>query len=131
MAKQNQILDIAIRFLDKDFHRNKMIAIVEKNGNILSIGTNNMDKSHTCYFNGEFDKAVHAEYAAIKKAPYTIGTNIYIFRFLKDGGLANSRPCPDCRELIIKSKIRRIIYAKDSEIVVEKRYVEEVDGKLL
>lgn len=115
----------AMKFFTKSkkvVHGNKynILAVIEKNGNILSTGINRMKKTHPQYFNGEFDRGIHAEFDAIRKLSRSAlkGASIYVFRF-SSTGLAMSRPCDHCMDLLMEKGLKKLIYVNEkSEIEV-------------
>lgn len=114
MCKHKRLKNIAHKNCDFSDKQN-MVAVVERGGNVISIGYNDMSRSHPAYFNGEHDKGIHAEYAALRQTNNTEGANIHIFYFRKNGDLGNSKPCPDCMEEIKKSGIQKIFYIDNGE----------------
>jgi len=110
----------AMRFMERTEMPNQrcnVIAVIEKNGNIVTIGINNMRHTHPVYYNGEYDKAVHAEFDAIRKTAKRtlIGSTMYIFRFTASG-LGSSKPCQDCMNLIIENEIKRIVFFEEGRL---------------
>lgn len=126
MPKHNKILSFAKKKINKNLNKINTLAVIESSGRIISSAQNDMSKSHTVFFNGHHCKAIHAEFAAIRKTANPEGTNIYIFRFLKNGGLGNSKPCSNCMRLIIENKIRTITYYDGKQIVTTKPKIENV-----
>jgi deoxycytidylate deaminase len=117
MSKHTRIKRVAEKLGGNADSRYNVVAIVEKSGNVLSIGRNNT-KTHPAYFNGEFDKGIHAEFDAIKNAPYEqlSKANIHIFYFKKDGSLGDSEPCDYCKETILRSGISKAYFYKGSKL---------------
>lgn len=105
----------AVEFIDKQ----NLVAIVEKGGNILSIGTNDMARTHPSYYENGYDRGIHAEYDALRKADCS-GANLYVFYFKKEGGLGNSKPCRKCYNQIRDSGISRVFYVEDGDVICEK-----------
>jgi deoxycytidylate deaminase len=126
-GKFERILRTATKHKPED-NRQNMIAIVEKGGNIISVGSNNMECTHPVYFNGEHDKCVHAEFNALRQIKHTgdygrkynkvaDGCNMYVFYFKRSGGLGDSKPCEHCYDEIKKSGINRIYYIKEGTLI--------------
>ena len=95
---------------------NHMCAILDKNGRILSLGSN-------CY-NLQIDVTEHAEVQAFRKLIEKIGRNnrkitIDVLVIRTTGG--NSKPCDECikrmYELSIRFKIRNVFYTNDSYFI--------------
>ena len=118
MAKAERIKEFAEKVVDLDRSRHNVIAVIEKGGNILAVGFNNMEKSHPVYFKGEYDLGVHAEYDALRQVQHTDLSNasMYIFYFRRDGVLGNSKPCEDCQAKIDESGIGKVFYVEDGEV---------------
>lgn len=61
-----------------------------------------------------FQSSIHAEVDAISKLVRqkrgAEGATITIIRYLKDDSFGMSKPCPKCREAIIKAGIKKINY---------------------
>ena len=102
--------------MSSPFHQklksNHMCAILDKNGKILSFGSN-------CY-NLKIDTTEHAEVQALRKLIERIGRNdrkitIDILVIRTTGG--NSKPCDECitrmYELSQRFKIRNIFYTNE------------------
>ena len=120
MCKKERLANSAKKEVDFSKQQFNLVAIIEKGGRILSIGTNNMTKSRTAYFNGDFDKGTHAEFNAISLIKNAKDADIHIFRFKRDGSYGDSKPCQHCMREIKKSGIKRIFYWEDSKQKVEK-----------
>jgi tRNA(Arg) A34 adenosine deaminase TadA len=82
---------------------------------ILSIGHNSRIKTHPIekkFQNHSGITPLHAEKAAIIRAMNRYGDEIlkdcdlYVLRVLKNGNIANSKPCPSCQEFIKVVKIK-------------------------
>ena len=102
--------------MSSPFHKklksNHMCAILDKNGKILSFGSN--------YYNLKIDITEHAEVQAFRKLIERIGRNnrkitIDVLVIRTTGG--NSKPCEDCisrmYELSQRFKIRNIFYTNE------------------
>lgn len=121
MANADRYIKLAAKNINNDSNNKvNMVAIIVKGGRVLSIGHNNMKKSHSVFFNGSHCKAVHAEFAAIREAKYTKDANMYVFRLLKRGGIGISKPCSDCMDLIRDKGIRNITYYDGTKIITER-----------
>ena len=121
MCKAQRMANVALRGLTFSKGNNyNLVAIVERGGGILSIGFNDMVRTHPEYYNGKHDKGIHAEYAALKQAADPNGANLHIFRFRKNGTLGDSRPCPDCYRRIISYGVKKIFYTENGVQVRER-----------
>lgn len=122
MCKKERMLLAAFKEVDLERNRHNLIAILEKGGNILAIGKNDMSKSHPAYFNGSYDKSIHAEYAALRQVREADGANLFVFYFKRAGGLGNSKPCRECYDLISNRGINKVFYIKDGKFKQETLY---------
>lgn len=116
MAKEERIINIARAILDYNDKQN-MIAVIVKSGSVLAIGQNCMSRTHPVYFNGEYDKGIHAEYDALRKVRHQdIGNaKMYVLYFKKDSTLGNSKPCTDCKRMIEESGIGSVFYIEEDK----------------
>lgn len=93
------------------------VAVIVQGGNIISIGTNNMLKSHPVHFRAHknFDRGVHAEFDALRRVKHQElkSAKMYVIRFKKDGTLGNSKPCKECSEYISQTSIGKVYYIED------------------
>lgn len=114
MAAPERFLRIASALVDVEDNRYNLIAIVVQGGSILSIGINDMDRTHPVYFqqHAGHDHGIHAEYDAIRKLKGADLTDakMYVFRFRKDGLLGDSKPCRHCRKILKEAKLGRVFY---------------------
>jgi cytidine deaminase len=53
------------------------------------------------------EKRAHAEARVVRKLDY--GSEVYVVRILRDGTLANARPCSDCQAAM--RRVKRIYYS--------------------
>jgi len=86
----------------------KMGSVIVRGSKVISVGTNNI-KTHPR--SPHPFKSLHAEMAAILLTKQDLkGCELYVFRELKNGKLALSRPCEYCWELIYASGIKEVHY---------------------
>lgn len=108
---KEQFFQLARKVAQKSPSRFKIGAVItSKKGKVLSIGWNNMRKTHPkCFTYGNF---LHAEIDALLGLDYkeTKKGIVYIFRETAHGELANSRPCETCYEAIRQSGIKKMYY---------------------
>lgn len=122
MSRTDRTLRLAKKVVSSAYRQN-MVAIITKGNKVVVSSLNNMNKTHPASFNGDYSRCIHAEISAIHRAANasgTIGTDIYIWRFLKSGVLGNSKPCKNCMDAIKKAKIRCMTYYHNGEILTEK-----------
>lgn len=66
----------------------------------------------------------HAEIATLKKIRYLdidfSKVEVYTYRELKNGHVANSRPCPSCMKFIKDLRIKKIYYTTDDGYAEER-----------
>lgn len=102
--------DLAKKLSKKSTYRFQMGAVIVKGARIFGVGFNNSKKSHPKARN-EFS-TTHAELSAIISAGWdnAKGSDIYIYRELKDGSPAKAAPCTHCYALLNEVGIRNIYY---------------------
>lgn len=101
--------------------------IVNKRGNLLSIGKNSYSKTHPYQkrlsekFNNPHKCFLHAEIAAIIRCKnHKKAYKMIITRFDSKGNYALSKPCVICQEAIKLSNIKYIEYSTKNGYVLEK-----------
>lgn len=104
--------NLAKKLSQKSNHRFQIGAVVTNKKSVLGIGFNNARKTHT-KSTTDFN-TIHAELSAILSTRREMldGCDIYIFRALADGSLANSYPCRHCLTLIRSVGIKTIYFTK-------------------
>lgn len=86
--------------------------ITTKKNQVISVGFNNMNKTHpSCKHT--YNNCLHAEIHALIGVDYesTKRGNAYVYRETKDGKLANSKPCPACSQALKLAGIRNVYYS--------------------
>ena len=106
-----KFFDLAKKVSKLSNHKHHKIgSVITRGSKVISVGTN-MLKTHprsTHPF-----KSLHAEMAAILLAKQDVkDCELYVFREIKDGTLALSRPCQYCRELISESGIKEVHFTR-------------------
>lgn len=114
---KNKLLEIGyfrlarIESLKVNFRARIGAALVKKN-KVVSIGRNKPQKTHPmmCKFN-KF-KRLHAEIDACIGIDRNFVTDsvMYTYRELKDGTLANSKPCETCQFLLKELGVKKVYY---------------------
>lgn len=92
-------------------HRDHRIgAVIVKKNRVVSLSFNRM-RSHPRATNPF--RSIHAELGAIIKADHMDldGATIYVYRQLKDGSPAISKPCQYCHAAIKEAGISEVIYS--------------------
>ena len=89
-----------------------MAAIVVRGGIPISFGFNKK---------GYRGGSIHAEVDALNKLRWqkrgAKDSNIYIYRFLADGGYGIAKPCDNCMETIRKFGVKRIFYSDYGQLM--------------
>lgn len=88
--------------------------ITDKRGRIVSTAQNSYTKTHTLMAKtskklGLEKEFCHAEQLALVRARGK-GYKLTVVRIHADGTIANSEPCPVCKELIAQSQIKVVEY---------------------
>jgi tRNA(Arg) A34 adenosine deaminase TadA len=105
---------------NKSFHA----AILTYKDYIVSVGIN----KETCNDDlavGWTHKKVHAEFMCVRRfrrynSIKTIGRlTLYSLRFLKDGHLANAKPCRVCGLMLSRNSPKRVIYSSSEGELIE------------
>lgn len=104
-------------FSDRNY---KVCALIVKNGNLISYGTNKIMSDPKGYFNC----SIHAELNALLKSPGNLkNARILVYRFRRvDGSLAVSKPCINCQAEIAKAEVGYAIYLDKSNLVCKASY---------
>jgi len=95
MCRKTRFLKVARKKAKEGDYIYRLGAVVVRGGKILSIASNT--------------RKGHAEVNAIKQASKTEGADIYVTRHTPTG-MAMSKPCNNCMEVIKAAGIRRIYY---------------------
>jgi deoxycytidylate deaminase len=82
--------------------------VVDKRGHIIGQGYNVM-KTHPK--SNSYERRIHAEFAAILACnASTEGCTIYVYRGMKNGSMACSKPCQYCLKMLKQYGIKDIYY---------------------
>ena len=108
---------IAVKIAQSSVFKQRVGAVVAKNGRILAIACNAVRHKQ-----GTFKKAwinsLHAEQAAMLQVDCK-GADLYVVRLLKNGELSNACPCLSCRDMIFKKGIRNVYYSNEYGDIVK------------
>lgn len=114
--REKAFLSVARYFAIKSKSKKKHGAVMVKSGRVVGTGYNK-DRNSPFVVSPEHIKphcSRHAEFEAIKEAgDNAMGAVLYVARVNKQGQDRNSKPCYLCEEVIIKNKIKKVIYTKD------------------
>ena len=120
----DRVKDLAKKVsLTSDHHSHKIGAVITKGKAVLAARSNWLFKTHPVYNKINELKTLHAEASAILSARHKNdlqGATIIVYRDLKNGSLANARPCDDCQKLMRAYGIKKMIYTKDNIWMEEK-----------
>ena len=115
--------------LKNDLNYHHHYSGIYRNGKKLYIGCNHLRNSYNneciCY-------STHAEmdvlHKVLKKCKNNFKDNIdlsdysiVVVRFGKDGNLRNSRPCNHCLEVMVRYRIKKILYSKDDGTIANEK----------
>lgn len=90
-------------------------AVIAKGSRVLSIGINSK-KTHPR--SKKPGHTIHAELSALVAAGSSVkGATLYSARVMRNGKLANSKPCDFCSTLLHEAGIRKIVYFNGAEMV--------------
>jgi deoxycytidylate deaminase len=114
--RERAFLSVARYFAAKSKSRKMHGAVIVKSGSVVGTGYNK-DRNNPFIVSPEHIKphcSRHAEFEAIKEAgENAVGAVLYVARVNRHGQDRNSKPCYLCEEVIIKNKIKKVIYTKD------------------
>lgn len=110
-----KIVSLARAASKKSDHNDHQLgcAIFDSKGRVYSASPNFQFKTHPVYDRISPLRTLHAEAAAILKIRHKTNFSklqLLVYRELKDGSLANSKPCSGCMELIKLYGIKQIWY---------------------
>jgi len=96
----------------KSTSRFRVGCVLAKGGRILSVGRNDMGKSHPQIRAYSSFAHLHAEVdACLGLRPYDVlGADAYVYRILADEKPAMAKPCDMCRAVLKKMGIKRVFY---------------------
>lgn len=105
--------EIAKKMSYKADYCHKIGAVVVYKNRPIGFGFNQPFKTNT-KSNNPFH-TTHAELSAILNAGDCRGASIYIYREVKDGTKANSKPCKFCQQLIKQAGIKKVYYTDNDQ----------------
>ncbi len=114
----NRHARLASTIAAKSPSRFRLGAVLVKRNRVLSVGWNNMSKSHPLqqkYCDHDHALGLHAEVHSCLgvSLPELNGANMYVARVLRDGTLALAKPCRVCQRFLISVGIRKVTYTTD------------------
>lgn len=129
--REIQYFDTAKEFSKYSNHdKYSLGAVIVKDGKILSSGFNNK-KSHPLqkkynkfrgFKNDHLNHFLHAEIHALSKVQdkNLSGSQIFVYRNMKDGNNGMSRPCKGCMQAIKDFGITDVYYSTENGLAFEK-----------
>ena len=120
MINKQQILNIGffnlarIQSLKVNF-RARIGAVLVKKGKPINVGQNKPYKTHPFIRKYHKHKTIHAEIDTIIGLDRHLvnGSNLYVYREISNGDLANSKPCEMCMKILKDLGLRRIYYTHE------------------
>ena len=116
---KKKIHDTAIFAAKLSCNTFRLGAVIFKGDKVISFGTNS-SKSHPIvkeYSRDENKIYIHAEIHAILKAKDEVkDADLLVIRLNKNDELCMAKPCDVCKQLIIDSNIRNIVYSGEKGI---------------
>ena len=105
---------MARRLAKKANYTHQLGAVVVKKNRPIGFGFNEPHRTHP-KSNNPFN-TIHAELAATLGLSYDElkGAEIYVYRELKGGKMAMSRPCKHCMLLLKLANIKKVYYTSDT-----------------
>ncbi len=110
---KSKFFDLAKTISTRSDHHSHLIGcVITKKNRVVSVGFNQMkthSKAPSPY------RFLHAEAHAILGTPLSDlkGATVYVYRELKDGSPAMSRPCSYCLEMLRTVGIKKICFTND------------------
>lgn len=111
-------LQLAKKAALKSKFKKKPVGAAYINGSKIIVGANSL-KTSPLSASTRF-KRIHAEMTVLKKLEVPASGSLFIYRETKDGNLAMAKPCKACMDLIIKFRIKWIIYSTQSGFIKER-----------
>lgn len=105
-----KMFQLAQRISQKSPSRFKLGCIIAKRNKVITVGFNNMDKSHPK--TKDPWKNIHAEFHALigLSKNDSKGCTAYVYRETKDGKTANAKPCQTCEAALKLAGIKKVYY---------------------
>lgn len=112
----NHLIEIAIKAANKSKYKQKVGAVLIKNGKIISIGYNQIRHQSSIVVNhwvGSLHAEIHCIINAIKKidSDKIKGSTMIVVRVMKNGKLGLALPCKDCYSVIENFEIKKVIFS--------------------
>ena len=91
-----------------DYKSYKLGSVIVKNNRIVGMGFNK-DRTHPK--SNSWDHYIHAELSAILNAGEECqGSDIYVYRENRIGEISPSKPCVNCKKLIVAAGIKNVYF---------------------
>lgn len=111
-----KLFELAKRVSLKSPSRFKLGCILVDKSRVVSVGFNNMHKSHPKI--KTYGNFIHAETHCLLGLSYqeTKGKTLYVYRADRWGNTANSKPCPVCYETMKIAGIKHLFYSIKGDV---------------
>ena len=118
MTLQHPCFKLARNISFKSTDRFKIGAVVAKGKRIISVGYNQMHKTHPRMYKQNPKKKLHAELHAIIGIYKTDLTNatVYVYRERLDGLIGLSKPCIYCQVILEEAGIKKVFFTDPNEL---------------
>lgn len=108
----------AKKLSNKSPSRFKIACVIASKNKVVSYGYNNMKKTHP--LSTSYGNMLHAEISALSKSKGNLNKcTAYVYRKLKNGKEAMSRPCKYCMKQLQLAGIKKICYTTEKGIIEE------------
>lgn len=84
--------------------------VLDSKRKFVSVGTNNMSKTHTKAVRWYEWPYIHAEFSALMKSGRVEGGIVVVVRVGRRNNLLNSTPCPSCLQVMKEYGIREVVH---------------------
>lgn len=123
----NRWFNFAKKHLDKcDHHTHNIVAVVVINKTLVSVGWNNINKTHPDMFRHSVHKKKHAEVMALNLAKHRYQdlseAKLIVYGQTKAGNQICSKPCKYCQKIIKEYGVKEVIYSSHNSF---ETYYEE------
>lgn len=89
--------------------------VITKGGAVQAVGWN-VWKSDSDNLDEWYRSSVHCEVHALRQMNYEAkGCVLYICRLRKSGGIGIAKPCVRCEEVIVRAKIKKVVYTLNDQ----------------
>jgi deoxycytidylate deaminase len=90
-------------------------AVLCSGSNVINIGYNKQDKTHTIAKN-YYSQTIHAEIDCLIGITIPSNPILYVARINSEGQIRNSKPCKHCQKILSKLGIKKIYFTTSHNI---------------